>query len=52
MDGVNGRKALAIRNGKSLNPDHRRYEMILTDTETVTADPLTVVRRLAQETSG
>jgi len=49
VDGENGKKAMALRRWKNLNPDRLRYRMIFTDTNTVTADQMQEARKFAEE---
>jgi hypothetical protein len=49
VDGENGKKAMALRRWKNLNPDRLRYRMIFTDTNTVTADQMQEAMRFAEE---
>ena len=49
VDGMNGRKAMALRRWEDLNPDRLRYQMILTATDTVTADQMQEARKFAEE---
>jgi len=49
VDGEGGCKALAVRKWEDLNPDRLRYEMIFTDTDTVSADAMQEARRLVEE---
>jgi hypothetical protein len=51
VDGMNGRKAMALRRWEDLNPDRLRYQMIFTDTNTVTADQMQEARRFIEETA-
>jgi hypothetical protein len=48
---MNGRKAMALRRWEDLNPDRLRYQMIFTDTNTVTADQMQEARRFIEETA-
>ncbi|MBI2902678.1 MAG: hypothetical protein HYY12_03695 [Candidatus Methylomirabilis oxyfera] len=49
VDGENGKKAMALRRWENLNPDRLRYQMILTATDTVTADQAQEAIRCAEE---
>lgn len=49
VDGENGRKAMALRKWETLNPDRLKYQMIFTDTDTVPADEMGIVRRFVEE---
>ena len=49
VDGENGKKAMALRRWENLNPDRLRYQMILTATDTVTADQMQEARKFAEE---
>lgn len=48
-DGENGRKAMALRKWENLNPDHLKYEMIFTSTDSVSADSLKNIRNFIAE---
>ena len=49
MDGEGGKKAMALRRWENLNPDRLRYQMILTATDTVTADQMQEAWKFAEE---
>jgi hypothetical protein len=49
IDGEHGRKAAAVRKWEKLNPDRLRYEMIFTDSDTITPDAMKNVRRITEE---
>lgn len=49
VDGLNGKKAMALRKWESLNPDRLKYEMIFTSTDTVTADQMHGARTFVEE---
>lgn len=49
LDGEHGHKALALRKWEALNPDRLKYQMIFTDTNTVTADQLRDARAFVEE---
>jgi len=49
VDGVNGKKAMALRRWENLNPDRLRYQMICTATDTVTEDQMHEAMRFAEE---
>lgn len=49
VDGEGGCNALAVRKWEDLNPDRLRYEMIFTDTDTVSADAMQEARRFVEE---
>jgi len=51
VDGENGRKAMAVRGWRDLNPDKLKYEIIFTPAETVTADQMRGVIEFAREGS-
>ena len=51
VDGEGGKKAMALRRWKNLNPDRLRYRMIFTDTNTVTAGQMQEARRFIEETA-
>lgn len=45
IDGETGKKAMALRKWEDLNPDRIRYQMIFTNTDTVTSDQVLAVCR-------
>jgi len=49
VDGENGKKAMALRRWENLNLDRLRYQMILTATDTVSADQMQEARKFAEE---
>jgi hypothetical protein len=51
VDGLNGRKAMAVRTWEKLDPERLRYEMIFTATDVVPGDRMKSVRDFAGERS-
>jgi hypothetical protein len=51
IDGVNGRKALAVRKWEDLNPERVKYRMIFTATDTVSADQMQEARKFVDRES-
>lgn len=49
IDGEHGRKAMAVQEWADLDPQRIRYEMIFTDTDTVTNDRFKPVRNYLEE---
>lgn len=49
VDGEKGKKAMALREWRKLNPDRLKYQMIFTATDTVPADEIREVRRFVEE---
>lgn len=49
VDGENGRKAMALRKWEELNPERLKYQMIFTNTDTVSADQVQELKRVIIE---
>lgn len=49
VDGENGRKAMALRKWERLNPERLKYQMIFTNTDTVSADHVQEARKVVEE---
>ena len=49
VDGETGRKALALRKWEDLDPKRVRYEMLFTDSESVTYDQLSFARAFVRD---